>query len=277
MTILVTGATGAVGRHVTQHLLATGATVRCLSRGPARPAGVEWVQGDLSSAAVPPRAFEGVRRLFLFPATGGVADFLAQAARAGVEHVVVLSSLAAALEHERDRGSASSRHHLAIERAARASGLTTTMLRPGTFANNLLAWAAPLRAGEVVTGPFPTSAQAPVHEADVAAVAVAALTQGGHEGQTYALTGPQALTRVQQLETIGAALGRRLTFAPCSPEAFAASVQRFMPADLISMLLAYWSDTVAAPDVVRPTIEQVTGRPARTLLDWARDHAGDFR
>jgi len=280
MTYLVTGATGAIGRHVVDLLLENGASVRALTRNPERadlPGGVELVAGDLTATdALPAKTFADVRAAFLFPAEGGIAPFVAQAAEAGVEHLVALSSLAAAEEHARDIGSASNVHHRAVEDAVTASGVEWTLLRPGTFANNLLFWSHAIRQGDVVAGPYAESAQAPIHEADVAAVAVAALTGQGHRGQTYALTGPQALTRRDQLATIGEALGRTLVYEEISPEAFAESIGQFMPAPIVEMMLDYWRDTVDAPDVVRPTVEQVAGRPALTLARWARDHVSDF-
>jgi uncharacterized protein YbjT (DUF2867 family) len=279
--IVVTGATGTVGRHVVDELLARGAAVRALTRTPDKaslPPAVQVVGGDIAGDAPLPEAlFTDVRRAFVFPADSGVDRFAAQAAAAGVEHFVVLSSLAAAAEHERDLDSPSYHHHIAIERAVQATGADRTILRPGSFANNLLAWSHPLRGGDVVYGPYAHSAQAPIHEADVAAVAAVALTEDGHRGKTYAMTGPQVLTRIEQLQAIGDALGRTLMYQETSPEAFAQAVAQYMPAPIIKMLLDYWSDTVTEPDVVRPTVEQITGRPARTLAAWAADHVQDFR
>src|SRR5690606_13291327 len=111
--------------------------------------------------------------------TDGAAAFAQAAAAGGVPRLVLLSSLAAALEHERDHGSASQRHHSAIEEAVRASGAPWTILRPGTFAANLLTWSQPIRFTGGVRGPYPTSAQAPIHEADAAAAAAAVLAQPG--------------------------------------------------------------------------------------------------
>ena len=279
MTLLITGATGSVGRSLVGQLLEAGESVRVVTRNAEAsiPAGAEVVIGDFGSANLPASAFAGVDKAFVFPTQGGVDAFVQQAKANGVSHFVVLSSLAAALEHARDQGSASSMHHLAIERSVQSTGVPATILRPGTFALNLLPWAQPLKYGNTVSGPYARSAQAPIHEADVAAVAARALTEPGHENRIYAMTGPEALTRVQQLEAIGAALGRQLTFVETSPEAFRESMSKFIPEPIIKMLLDYWSDTVEKPDVVRPTVEQVTGRKARTLAQWAKDHVSDFQ
>lgn len=277
MTYLITGATGPVGKSIVTGLRNTGQDVRIVTRDVSKaPAGVEAVQGDFTKGDVPSEAFEGVNRVFLFPAQGSVEAFLKQAKTAQVEQIVVLSSLAAALEHERDKDSASALHHLAIETAVIASGIPYTFLRPGTFANNLLFWAYSIQTGDTIYGPYGNSVQAPIHEADVAAVAVTALTQDGHKGKIYPLTGPQALTRIEQLNIIGAAIGKKLRFQEIPADVFQKEMEKYMPPPIIKMLLDYWSDTVTVPDVVLPTVEQLTGHKARTLAQWAKDHASDF-
>lgn len=277
MVTLVTGGTGSVGRLVVSGLLERGEAVRVLSRrgAPEDPvSGVEHVAGDLTGD-LDPAVFARVEAMFLFPALGDLGPALRHAADAGVGHVVVLSSLAAAGEHERDLASASGVHHRAVEAAVAASGIPATILRPGTFATNLLFWAHAIRFTGGVDGPYPDSAQAPVHEADVADVAVAALTDPRHRGATYALTGPQALTQAEQLAAIGGAIGRRLTYRRVTPEEYTATMTQWMAPDLVAMMVRYWRETVERADVVR-SAEPVVGR-ARTLARWAADHADDFR
>lgn len=275
MTTLVTGGTGTIGRTIVRGLLDRQVAVRVLTRTlPETPLdGVQYVTGDLTGE-LDPAVFDGVERMFLFPAGGDLGPALKLAADAGVRHLVVLSSLAAAGLHERDRDSASGRHHRAVEAAVADSGIPAAILRPGTFATNLLFWASAIRYTGGVDGPYPTSSQAPVHEADVADVAVAALTDPAHLGQVYPITGPQALTQAEQLATIAAALGRPLTFRTISPEQFTATMTQWMPADIVAMLLRYWSETVDEPDAVW-SAAAVTGR-ARTLAEWAADHVADF-
>lgn len=279
MSYLITGATGAIGRQVVNQLIAIGVEVHALSRKPDRanlPDGVKVFGGDLTTNHLQDEVFDGVKRVFLFPAEGDVSPFLVKAKAAGVEQLVVLSSLAAAAEFPRDLNSTSYRHHRAVEQAVEASGIAYTFLRPGTFANNLRFWSQSIKTSRAVYGPYPQSAQALIHEADVASVAVTVLTTDGHQGAKYALTGPESLTQTDQLKTIGMAIGQELTYQVITPEQFMQSMSRFMPVDVVQMMLDYWSDTVKQPDAVRPTVAQITGRPARTLAQWAADHVADF-
>jgi uncharacterized protein YbjT (DUF2867 family) len=258
MTILVTGGTGSIGRRLVSALTAGGESVRALGRTPH------------------PDPFAGVDRMFVFP-YDGVQEMVTAAADAGVRRFVVLSSLAAAGEFPRDVRSVSYTHHRAIEQAVtEVSAAEWTILRPGTFATNLLAWAWPIRAGLPVRAPYLASAQAPVHEADIADAAAAVLTGDGHEGAIYPLTGPQSLTRAEQVAVIGAGLGRDIPVTEITPDEFRAEAGRHVPDGIVDMLLAYWSETVAVPDRVRSGVPDLTGRPGRTLAEWAHDHRADF-
>jgi uncharacterized protein YbjT (DUF2867 family) len=278
MSYLITGATGIIGRLIVNQLVAEGAEVRALSRkqNPTNlPGGVEVLQGDMTGT-IQEGTFNNVKSLFLFPANGDLKPFLVKAKEAGVEHIVVLSSLAAAAEFPRDLNSVSYLHHIAIENVVKDSGIASTILRPGSFANNLLFWANTIKANRMVFGPYPHSGQVLIHEADVAEVTVAALTDDRHRGKTYTLTGSECLTQIEQLNTIGQAIGQQLSYQEITPEQFQQSMSQFMPASIIKMLLDYWSDTVEQPDIVRPSVEQILGRPAYPLTRWAADHVSDF-
>ncbi|MCP2343208.1 SDR family oxidoreductase [Actinomadura rupiterrae] len=278
MTILVTGATGAVGRHLVTTLLARGADVRALTRKPADadlPDAVEVVAGDLADAGtLGAEVFDGIDRAFVFPAQG-VEAFVGAATGHGVRRLSLLSSLAAAKEFPRDHGSASQLHHSAVEDVVTVSTDAWTILRPGTFANNLLSWSWQIRSGAPIRAPYLASAQAPVHEYDIAEAAAETLLTDEHLGDAIPLTGPQALTRSEQVATIAEALGRDVPLVEITPEEFRAEAGRFIPEPVMKMLLDYWHDTLTVPDVPRP-VTAVTGRPGRTLAEWAADHRADF-
>lgn len=277
-TVLVTGATGAVGRHLVATLLGRGATVRALTRKPADanlPAAVEVVTGDLTDAGtLGAQVFDGVDAVFVFP-TRGIEVFLDAAVAAGVQRFTVLSSLAAAMEFPRDRGSASQLHHSAIEAAVTDRTGGWTILRPGTFANNLLEWRWQISSGAPIRAPYLGSAQAPIHEFDVAEAAAETLLSDTYTGQIIPITGPQALTRAEQVATLAAALGREIPLIEITADEFRAETSQFIPEPIMKMLLDYWSDTLTTPDRVRP-VTVVTGKPGRPLSEWAADHRADF-
>ncbi|GAA3047850.1 SDR family oxidoreductase [Actinokineospora globicatena] len=274
MRVLVTGATGNVGRHVVDELLAAGVAVRAMTRRPetARFAeDVEVVGGDLDAPETLEGAFEGVDGLYLF-AAGKTASVLEQAKRAGVTRVVLLSSASVGFGDEQVGES-----HRVAEEAVEDSGLEWTHLRPGMFATNLLEWAASIREEGVVREPYGLSAQTAIHEVDIAEVAVAALTTDRHVGQVLALTGPQVQTKVEQARTIGAAIGREIRFEELTPEQWKAELPEEVPGWVADWLLAVWAGATEIPETALSTVEDVLGKPARTLAQWAADHADDFR
>lgn len=276
MTVLVTGATGNVGRCVVDRLLAASVRVRALTRRPETaglPDGVELFTGGLGDAETLAKALDGVDRVHLFPVPESTATFVDQAAAAGVQRVVVLSSMAVGFGGENAIGQ---RHRL-VEEAIAEGGFEWTFLRPGAFATNTLAWAESIRAGEAVREPFPESQQTPIHEDDIAAVAVAALLDDVHVGKSYVLTGPERISTADQVRAIGAAIGSevRLEEEPLD-EARARLVAKGVPASVADTLLDLRGADQALDEPV-PTVEQVTGSPARTFAQWAVDHADDFR
>ncbi len=149
-------------------------------------------------------------------------------------------------------------------------------MRPGMFAGNLLDWAEAIRTGGVVKAPCGAARQPPVHELDIAAVAATALLSDGHHGKIYTLSGPEALTKTEQVAAISKAIGRDIRFEELTPEQWREHVKEEMPPFAIDWRLGLWTRTVDNPEPVLPTVQEVLGRPARTVAEWAADHAEHF-
>ena|SRR5688572_28012380 len=277
--ILVTGATGSVGRHVVAELLATGHRVRALSRNPAGadiPERAEFVQGDLAEPDLLAEALRGVRAVYLM-AMGGVPRRVVEVAKVcGVQRIVLLSTGDVRDDVERQPDAVAEVHH-AFEQAVERSGLRWTFLRPNEFAGNSLHWAPQIRAGDVVRAPYPLAATAPIHERDIAAVAVRAVTEDGHDGAKHVLTGPRALTHADQLGLIGAAIGRRLRFHEIPADEAREAMARYAPVSIVDAVLGQLAAAVDHSPTLTDTVRATTGRPARTFEEWAHDHVDDFR
>ena len=160
-----------------------------------------------------------------------------------------------------------------MEEVVTARTADWTILRPGNLATNLLSWSFAVRAGNGVRVPYPSSSQVLIHEADVATAAAIVLTEPGHSGRTYELTGPATLTKIEQLSTIADALGREVPLVEVTPDEFREDVGRFIPDDIIDMLLGYWSETIDEPE--RP-LEPPLGITPTPLSQWAVDHRSAF-
>ncbi|ATL26996.1 SDR family oxidoreductase [Streptomyces formicae] len=281
--IVVTGATGNVGRALVGQLAAQRIPVRALTRDPARahlPEGVETARLDLSEPASLVPLFTGASGLFLhLQATGAGGEHTAallEAARAGgVRHVVVLSS--SIVGDGADQSHPLYVVHAALEEAVREAGFDWTFLRPGAFATNSLQWAAQIHAGDTVRGPFADFAANPIHEADIAAVALRSFLDDTHRGATHRLTGPEAVTHQETIHAIGRAIGRDLRFVEIPPEEVTPDIFPHVPPAILPELLASFGQFVGQAPEITTTVETVTGRPARTFEEWARDHKDDFR
>ncbi|GGU72583.1 SDR family oxidoreductase [Lentzea flava] len=291
MTILVTGATGLVGRHVVDQLVQAGESVRALTRNPAKaglPEGVEVVQGDLLQPASLGPALDGVEKLFLFPQPETAAEVVDLAKQAGVRRIVVLSGAAVTLGFDTD-------YHARVERAVEESGLEWTHVRPGEFMTNMLPiWGPMIKESRTVRYPFGDDlGGAPIHEADIAEVAVVALLEDKHVGQAYTLSGPEQLTVRGQVEAIADALGEEVRYEEVSREE-AREILKGMggfaaeSADLLLGFVDYdggagsgdegYSDQDYS-ELMKPLpgFGLATGKPGRTYAEWARDHVEDFR
>lgn len=156
--------------------------------------------------------------------------------------------------------------------------MTWTILRPTQFASNALLWAASIRAREPVRAPYAETGLPTIHPADIASVARAALTEPGHQGQTYALTGPAPVTARQQVEAIAAVLGRDVPFVEIGrQEAHARMAAVFGEESADAVLDVTGGDVNAELLTVRDTVSRVTGSPARPFWQWAAENADLFR
>ncbi|WP_031103245.1 SDR family oxidoreductase [Streptomyces sp. NRRL S-146] len=272
MTILVAGATGNVGRPLVEQLLASGHQVRALTRNPAKadlPAGAEAVAGNLADTASLAQAFDGVTAAHLIsfngedfsPLTNG-AEIAGLARKAGVRRVTVLKG-----DVEKSP----------LEEAIEASGLEWTHLSPVEFMSNALEWAESITSEGVVREAFAEAKSAMVHEADIAAVAAVALTADGHAGQEYWLTGPEALTPPDKVRIIAEALGREVRYVELSQDEIVGQwrEQGYSDED-IEFFIMMRTNPPEAGYTVLPTVEKVTGKPARTFAQWVRENAAAF-
>ena len=276
MTILVTGATGNVGRLVVDHLLAAGAPVRALTVNPQRaalPAGVEVVKGYIGRPETLPAALSGIDRLYLAPLPQTAREVVRLAKEAGVRQIVDLSSSNADAEAS---GDPSGWHYYAVERAVEESGLPWTHLRPGEFMTNTLGWAEQIRATGVVRAPHGNAATAIIDLDDIAAVAARVLLEEGHVGKKYELTGPAAVKRVDLARQIGEAIGREVRFDEQTREEALAELEPIM-GGWAAWYVDGFAELVDHPQPVSPNVELLTGRTATPFAHWARKHAAAFR
>ncbi|WP_031084086.1 NAD(P)H-binding protein [Streptomyces sp. NRRL WC-3549] len=275
--ILVTGATGNIGRALVKELAASGAgPLRGLTRDTGRaafPEGVEAVEGDLARTATLKPALEGVRSLFLVSRVGPDAEIIDAAGQAGVEHVVLVSSIT--VETHPHLGPAG--ENAAVERLLRDSGMAWTILRPTQFASNALWWAGEIREHGTVRAPYAEVGLPTIHPADIAAVARFALAEPGHRGRTYPLTGPERITARQQVETIAAVLGREVPFTEIGRQEAHRGMAAFLGDEAADAVLDVTGGDVNDELItVRDTVARITGSPARTFRQWASENAAAF-
>ena len=280
---LVTGATGHVGRELCAQLSAAGRSVRALSRRPeavAERPHVEVVRGDFDDAASLDAALAGVSAVFsmsaqaIFSAPSPTHDEALAAAcrRAGVRRIVKLSALDGG---GRDPDSPIARWVRAAEAAVIESVAEWTLLRPGRFMTNTLAWASMIQRGTVVSIPLADWRTASIDPADVARVAALALCEPGHAGKSYELSGPEALTPADELAILSEVLGRPLRLNALSNEAARAGMLRYgMPERVVDVILA-GRDRERGAEVLS-TVRELTGRPPRRFADWADEQRATF-
>jgi uncharacterized protein YbjT (DUF2867 family) len=281
-TVLVTGATGNTGRPLVEELLRRGASVRAMVRpgtDPSRlPDGVELVEADLDDAAAVAAALEGVDRAYLVTRSSERAEaqqlqFVELAAEAGISHLVKLSQYAATA----DSPVRFLRYHAAVEQRIRELGIPFTFLRPNLFLQALLDFGPVVQGMGVLPAPIGEARVSVVDVRDIVAVAAAALTEPGHEGATYTITGPAAVTHAEIAAAISRATGQEIAFADLPPAAFEEQLRAMLPPWQLAGLMedyAHYARGEAA--AVSPDVAAVTGRPARSMEAFFTEHAAAF-
>lgn len=277
--IVITGATGNIGRPLVAELARRGHDVSAVSRAGAAPLDdplVRGVSADLAEPASLRAAVDGADAMFLLvPGSGGHLDterIIGTAADAGVRRLVLLSSLGAVTR----AGSASHGPLAELEKRVQGSGLEWTLLRPADFASNALAWVPTVRAEHIVHAPFGDVALPAVDPLDIAEVAAAALADDGHAGRAYVLTGPAAVSPRERTAALAEALGVPLTFAEQTREQARAEMLAYIPESVVDGTLAILGEPTPQEQKVSLDIEKVLGRPARAFADWARRNTAAF-
>ncbi|MFD0435883.1 NAD(P)H-binding protein [Streptomyces chartreusis] len=273
--IVVTGATGNVGRPLVRALVDAGERVTAVSRRISAhdvPPGVRHHPADLTEPEHLKPALDGAKALFLltsgdFMAAGGLGAVLDVVRGSGVRRVVLLSS----------QGVGTGDHPSVLEDAVKASGVEWTMLRPGAFHSNALQWADTIRTRREVAAPFGDTTLPTVDPADIAEVAAAALRAPGHAGEVYDLTGPAPVSPRQQTAAIAAALGEPVRFTELTRAQAREHMLRTMPEPVVESTLDLLGTPPAALRRVSPAVDQVLGRPARSFADWVERNAGAFK
>jgi uncharacterized protein YbjT (DUF2867 family) len=283
--ILVTGATGNVGSEVTKLLIAQGVPFRAMVRSPEETkrvpvgTGTDIVVADFDDPATLPPALAEVERAFLLTNSSERAEaqqraFVLAAQGAGVRQIVKQSQWAASLNSP----VRFLRYHAVVEDAIRASGMAYTFLRPNLFMQGLLAFRASIVQEGKFFAPAGDARVSVVDTRDIAAVAVAALTQDGHEGRIYDITGPEALTHADMAERLSRGLGRPIEFVDITPESMRESwVNAGFPAWQADGLLEdYAHYRRGEASAVASGVQEATGMAPRTFATFVQDYAQAF-
>jgi (4-alkanoyl-5-oxo-2,5-dihydrofuran-3-yl)methyl phosphate reductase len=279
MTILITGATGAIGSRVVERLLERGDRLAVFVRDPERARvgygdRVKIVVGDLADPGTLLPALAGVDALFLVTSGPKLAErdeAAANAAKAaGVKRLVKLSSMDA------KQGVGTGVWHAQGESAIRASGIAFTFVQPAGFMSNALEWATSIRAEEIVRAPTGDGRIAFIHPDDIAAVATEVLMTRAYDGRSLPITGPEALSYAEMTAKIATAIGKALRFQPNSEdEERRRMIENGDPPEIIAAHLSiYQAIREGRLAAVTDTVHGVIGRKPIAFDQWAKENAG---
>lgn len=267
MTILITGATGRIGRHLVTQLLDDGHHVRAITRNPATaqlPEAAEVVRGDLTDLDSLRDAFAGIEALHLITFGGddgadlnNGAEIVSLAHESGIRRVSVLAGWAPT----------------SIEDALKTGGLDWCRIEPVEVMCNTRDWEEEIRTHSTVST-LATYPSAMVHEADIAAVAACALTQDGHTGQNYRVTGPEALTPAERSGVLSEVIGRPIRHIQLTEEQERERLATHgFGDDYVEFGIHLAINPPEAAGQVLDTVPRITGRPSRTFTQWAHENA----
>lgn len=282
--ILVTGATGNNGRELARQLTALGQPVRAMVRDAADAAkltgpNLETVVADFARPATLDAALQGVGKAFLLTPVAEhfvqwQKDFIAAARRARIKHLVKFSGMGAAADSPAEL----LRLHCETDAVLRNSGLPFTILQPNSFHQNMLTSAGTIKAQGKCYLPLKSARQSTVDVRDINGVAAKVFTSTGHEGKTYVITGPEALTFQEAAEKMSAVLGRKVEYVDVPLTAAADGMRQSGMSEwsvrVVAELLAYFASGAAAD--VSDTIPRLLGRPAISFEQFVKDHRSAF-
>ncbi|HTE97059.1 MAG TPA: SDR family oxidoreductase [Bradyrhizobium sp.] len=284
--ILVTGATGLNGKELLRVLSARGVAVRALARNPARAEAiaalpnVEIVQGDMAHPETLAAGLRGVDRAMLISSSDPMmldvqTNFIDAAKQAGVKHVVKLSGIMPEL----DSAFRFARMHGEIEKRLEASGMAFTHLRAGEFMPAYFRQVPNITAKGAMFLPMEDARIASIDVGDIAEIAAKVLTGAGHEGKTYPLTGPQALTMTEVAEKLSAATGNTIRYVNVPPEAARqAQLAAGMPPYLADALFELFAERRNGKEAkVWPDAERLLDRRPTSFDEFAKRNAAVFR
>ena len=282
--ILITGATGNNGIELIKRLSSLGAAVRGMvhkrhDRGNGALPGVEFMTADFDDPASIRRVLEGIERAFLVTNSSDRAEaqqlgFVEVARAVGLRHIVYLSQLHAA-------GNSPVRflrYHAVVEDAIVSSGIAFTHLRPNLYMQGLLGFRSSIISQGRFFAPAGDARVSVVDVRDIAAVAAAALTESGHAGKIYDVTGPEALTHTEMASQLSDALGRDVAFVDIPEQAmrdmlFALGIPAWQADGLIEDYAHY---RLGEASTISSAVVDVTGRPPRSFAAFARDYKQAF-
>lgn len=282
--LLVTGATGSNGTEIVKRLAAQNVPVRAMVRNRDRASAialpnVDIVEADFDRPETLLSALVNVDRAFLLTNSTEHAEaqqlaFVDAAHQSGVNHIVKLSQFAA----DAQSPVRFLRYHAVVEAAIQALGMAYTFLRPNLFMQGLLNFRSAIASQNAFYAAINGAKVSVVDVRDIADSAVAALTEAGHEGKVYNLTGPQPLTHAEMAEQLSVALDRQIEFIDIPPEAMRDQLLSIgMPdwqADGLLEDYAHYRRNEAA--AVLSGVQEATGQEPYSFQAFARDYAKMF-